>query len=540
MSVDTLAAGCLYDCSTELDVRLPPDTARMLLNRTRARANHDRLKALVDSVVAGGRAAAAALLEDNPDLTVLDDHQWVNVACMTLEDSYGLCLFDEQGAGKTVTTIFAYDTLVARDQADFALIVAPKSMIAEWPNDFSRFAPDRYDVRIVAGTKRQKRHTLSQGADVFVTNYETAVALETELRNVLTRYGDRAVLVIDESFLAKNLDALRTAALRRLREWCGRAYVLCGTPAPNAPQDLVQQFNTVDFGLTFLGVEVPDDSDEARTVIQRAINDRGLFVRHCKREVLPDLPQKTFNQVLLPLQPVQSDLYQGALLGLIHDIRATDDATFQRQLMSFLARRSALLQICSNPAGLVPGYSETPAKLLALDSLLSRFIDSEGEKVIVWSFFTAAIDAIMARYMRYGPARYDGTVGDVTVRRERIQRFQSDGETMLFVANPAAAGAGLTLHRARIAIYESMSNQAAHYLQSLDRIHRRGQTRDVEYFVLVCDGTIEVEEYGRLLEKERAAQQLLGDEPTPSVTRSTLLSELMAAARMIGVEPCRQ
>ena len=37
--------------------------------------------------------------------------------------------------------------------------------------------------------------------------------------------------------------------------------------------------------------------------------------------------------------------------------------------------------------------------------------------------------------------------------------------TMIFLGNPAAAGAGLTLHRARIAIYESFSNQAAHFIR---------------------------------------------------------------------------
>ena len=75
---------------------------------------------------------------------------------------------------------------------------------------------------------------------------------------------------------------------------------------------------------------------------------------------------------------------------------------------------------------------------------------------------------------------------------------------MLFIANPAAAGAGLTLHRARFAVYESMSNQAAHYLQSLDRIHRRGQEREVEYITLLCEDTVEVQEYARLTDKERA------------------------------------
>ena len=82
---------------------------------------------------------------------------------------------------------------------------------------------------------------------------------------------------------------------------------------------------------------------------------------------------------------------------------------------------------------------------------------------------------------------------------------------MLFVGNAAAAGAGLTLHRARYAVYESMSNQAAHYLQSLDRIHRRGQDRPVEYLILVCEDSIESLEYERLLRQESDAQTLLRD-----------------------------
>jgi SNF2 family DNA or RNA helicase len=107
---------------------------------------------------------------------------------------------------------------------------------------------------------------------------------------------------------------------------------------------------------------------------------------------------------------------------------------------------------------------------------------------------------------------------------------------MLFAANPAAAGAGLTLHRARIAVYESMSNQAAHYLQSIDRIHRRGQTRDVEYLILLCDKTIEVDEYERLITKERFAQELLGDRVEEPITRQSMLSEALNALRTIGEE----
>src|SRR5207237_10393340 len=138
-------------------------------------------------------------------------------------------------------------------------------------------------------------------------------------------------------------------------------------------------------------------------------------------------------------------------------------------------------------------------------------IGKRGEKVVLWSFYTASIDAIIGRFSRFNPVRYDGTVANVADRGDAVRRFQEDNATMLFVANPAAAGAGLTLHRARVAVYDSMSNQAAHYLQSLDRIHRRGQERDVEYLILLIEDSVEMAEYERLLRKERAAQLLLGD-----------------------------
>src|SRR5207248_2062980 len=159
------------------------------------------------------------------------------------------------------------------------------------------------------------------------------------------------------------------------------------------------------------------------------------------------------------------------------------------------AKRTRLLQICSNPTGVIHDYTETPAKLLALDSILEELISFRNEKVIVWCYFTASLEKVLERYHRFKPVRVDGKIRSPVDRREAVRRFQEDDSTMLFVGNVAAAGAGLTLHRARYAIYESLSNQAAHYFQSIDRIHRRGQLRDVEYIALLCNQTLEELEY---------------------------------------------
>ncbi len=530
-------AAALLGATRDMDLKWSDEAVLFAENRARVSNAVVRVRRVVGDILSGDAADARTALEPSARLLdVLDDHQAVNVAAMTIDGGFGLCVFDEQGAGKTVTAIYAYDILVEKDEVDFALVVAPKSMIPEWPNDIQRFMPDLYRVAVGTGGRKEKRQAIRSGADILVTNYETISQMEPELRALLRSKGGRSILIVDESFYVKNLDAKRTQALRRLREWCQRAFVLCGTPAPNAPQDLIGQFSIVDFGLTFDGIDIPKDRDEARPIVADAIERANLHARHLKSDVLPDLPPKSFQRVVLPLQPEQQRLYCSALHDYTLELRRTDDSSFARDITSFLARRSALLQICSNPTGLGDGYDETPAKLLALDEILGELISNQREKVIVWSFYRASLEAVLHRYREYGAVRYDGAVSDTADRREAVRSFQHDAETMLMVANPAAAGAGLTLHSARFAVYESLSNQAAHYLQSLDRIHRRGQERAVEYLVLLGSGTIEESAYQRLVEKERAAQELLGDAVETHVTRDGLLREAMDSLGAVGVD----
>ena len=524
--VPPLHATPLLSPPSDFDLRWSDDAHRFLTNRRRARRVCPSVHAALSALRRAGVPEATAMVSDSAGLAVLDGHQVVNVAAMTLPSGFGLCVFDEQGAGKTVTTIYAYDLLAARDEADQLLIVAPKSMVPEWPKDFARFRGGLYRVTSVTGTVREKRAALTLRADVYVTNFETVVSLEAPLRALLRRALDRSVLVVDESFLIKSPDARRTRALRRLREWCGRAFVLCGTPAPNSPHDLVEQFNLVDFGLAFDGVDVPRDRDLAAPVVRQVVKDRGLYVRHLKADVLPDLPARSYHRLYVPMRPAQRDLYDALRDRLVTDLRSVSDAQFRRDYTHFLARRSALLQTCSHPASVAPDHTETPAKFLVLDDLLGRLVRTEGEKVVLWSFYTATIDALVERYRDFGVLRYDGCVPDVAERARAVTEFQEGEESRLLVANPAAAGAGLTLHRARLAVYESMSNQAAHYLQSLDRVHRRGQGRDVEYVILLCPDTLEVVEYDRLLDKQRMAGDLLGDPPADTVTRESMLAEL--------------
>jgi SNF2 family DNA or RNA helicase len=507
------------------EIEWTPQAARALDNRRRVRLAAPEVIEMVRRIRDGGTAAAREIIGDNDRVAPLDDHQAMNVAVMTVPNGWGACVFDEQGTGKTLTVIAAYDVLVDRNEADALVVVAPKSMVGEWQAEFARFTGGLYRVAVVQGRRADRIAAIHAGADVIVMNYESAISLAEELRLLARRC--RVVLVVDESYNVKNPDAARTEALVELREWCGRCFVLCGTPAPNAPVDLVSQFDLVDFGHMFAG-QRPSDLAANPQLIRDAIATRGIYTRNLKAVVLPDLPTRRFNEVSLDLAPQQKRLYRGALQNLIVDLEQTDEAAFRRQLTSFSERRNALLRICSNPTGVSPDYSETPVKLSTLDELLERYFAAD-EKVVLWSFYRASLDELARRYARYGVARIDGGVTDIAERRDAVARFQEDDVTRLFVGNPAAAGAGLTLHRARISIYESFSNQAAHFMQSLDRIHRRGQQREVEYVALLCRGTIEETEYQRLLAKADAQADILGDPAPDRTTRQMMLDELLAS-----------
>jgi SNF2 family DNA or RNA helicase len=345
------------------------------------------------------------------------------------------------------------------------------------------------------------------------------------LRTIVAAEPMAYMLALDESYFVKNPKTERSRVVGVIRPFCERAIVLCGTPAPNSSLDIVNQVKLADGGVAFAGCSISKDPEEAHSTIAQALG-RTIFLRRLKEDVFPELPTKQFERVLVDLRPVQRKLYNEARDQLALSVRNIDDREFTRNLTSFLAKRAVLLQICSNPSSIDPLYSEDPAKLVALDKLLLELIEERNRKVVVWSFFRKSLQAIAERYKDYGLVRIDGSVSRIEDRLVAIDRFQREKGVRLFLGNAAAAGAGITLTASHHAIYESFSNQAAHYMQSVDRIHRRGQTEDVTSHIILARNTIELSEFDTILKKERAGRQLLGDPYTQVITRERFLADL--------------
>ena len=454
---------------------------------------------------------------------ILDIHQQYAVNAMVVPGLLGLCLFDEQGSGKTVMTIAALDILKVSGAIDAAIIVSPKNMLSGWGNDINKFAPNKYQCQILSGDSAKKHKLALSDWNILISNYEGIEAALVTLTALAQ--NRRFLLIADESYYAKNPDAERSLILSELRKVCAKAYVLCGTPAPNSPYDLINQFNLADMGYSFSIFHKTGNLDNDREAIEHLINSRGAYIRRLKKDIYPNLPEKHFNIIRVSLQGRQRMLYDQAKSDLVMELRSYDNRTFKKHLTSYFQKREALLKICALPTLIEPTFPGTPAKYAVLDDLLQRLFN-EKRKVIIWTAYTASIDELVNRYAFFEPLVVDGRVSG-NDRGKAVQEFQNNSKRLLFIANPEAGGPGITLHASHDAIYLSYTNKAASHLQSIDRIHRRGQTaHEVNYYYLICENTIEETEISRLRARELQQHDLLGDTYTWPASLDEAIGEL--------------
>ena len=463
-------------------------------------------------------------------IEILDVPQQYAVNALVQPGLRGACLFDEQGTGKTIMALAAFDILVREQVVEQSIVVSPKSMLGGWQKDISRFTGERYSIGIVEGDTTKKRAVVDEAHDILIVNYEGVENVLILLKAVAKQ--KRTLLIVDESYYAKNPAALRTKLLLQLRPTCSRCFVLCGTPAPRSPYDIISQVDLADNHFAFATFAKSDSADEDRERVAEILRTRAVAIRRLKQEVLKDVPEKNFEIVRVQLQGRQRYLYEKARDEMIVELRKFDNTAFKKHLTSYFQMRTALLEICAVPKMVDPQFAEQSAKLTALVELVERLV-GEGRKVLIWTCYRLSVTEIVAALSRYSPLVIDGSETRSQVRSAVVEKFQADPNSFVLVANPAAAGAGITLHASHDAIYYSYTNQAAQYLQSLDRIHRRGQTsKVVNYYMMICEGTIEEDEVRRLRQRELAQHDLLGDVVDWPESLDTALAELGEGGRL--------
>jgi hypothetical protein len=439
--------------------------------------------------------------------------------------------FSVPGAGKTTVT-FALHLLI-EDSAPYLLVVAPPNAFLSWKevageclNDDAANEPRCRFTVLRPGTDLLALR--ARGACRFLVSYESLVSMEAEIAAFAASHPLH--LVADESHKIKaGYASLRGATMLRISHLAVRRDILSGTPMPQGPSDVQSQLDFLwpgaGFGNRILRGENP------------AVVMNGRYVRINKRDL--DLPDKD-----LHFEDVQMHDAHLALYCIVKDEVRRQASQLRRNATEIIqARRSVirLLQISANPIAALTSMMESAqmpetkalyaavlregpsAKVLRAEELV-RELGREGKKCLIWSIFTQTIEDLAGRLADLNPVVIRGGVAsgepeDPDSREGRIQRFRSDPNCMVMIANPAAASEGMSLHmHCHHAIYVDRSFNATHYLQSIDRIHRLGLPKDTETHIYILRhivprgiGSIDMSVSRRLAKKMRGLEELLND-----------------------------
>ncbi|MDM5122064.1 DEAD/DEAH box helicase [Aeromonas rivipollensis] len=433
-------------------------------------------------------------------LTALRDYQKDGVRWMATlaHHGFGACLADDMGLGKTLQALMV---LRMRQHLGPALVVVPKSVVTNWQEEVTRFAPE---LEVVVFENPAERETLIQEAkagQIILVNYGMLGSLAQSLKS--RRW---ASMVLDEAQQIKNAGTQRAKLLFQLEGDFRLA--LSGTPIENHLGELWSLFTFINPGLLGslgefkrrFGKAVKDPQHMA---LLRAVIS-PFILRRLKQQVLTELPDKTEIIHHISLSPEERQLYEATRREVVQQVQSADG----RALMHVLSGLTRLRRLCCSPELVMPEWSQTSSKLDEAMALLEEAIDG-GHRVLVFSQFVDLLSLLRARIelKKWDYCYLDGGCSAKS-RQESILRFRHE-PVPLFLISLKAGGTGLNLTQADTVLHLDPWWNPAVEDQASDRAHRMGQTQPVTVYRLVCEQTVEEKIVALHDEKRALADGLL-------------------------------
>lgn len=453
--------------------------------------------------------------------------------------------FSVPGAGKTTVALANYSVGRARGLVEQLLVVGPLAAFQAWKDDSVEClsTPPKLTVHAGDGT------AIPENTELLLTNYNRLATNYDQVRAFISRRPTQVIL--DEAHRVKRgYQGVHGRAVLDLAYAAKRRDVLTGTPAPQGAFDLIALMRYLypgqDHQILPASAYAERDGRDPDVLAATAKAIGRYFVRTPKSRL--KLPDTRFDVISRPMGPVQRAIYQ-ALLGRYQGAFELEKASrreFDRlgRIMMYLleAATNPMLLPAGSETGDAEGFLHPPLNLIGDEPLSQLLADyqkyetpwkyvkvheivsdaaSRGEKVLVWSTFVRNLKALSRQLSDFQPAMIhggvhpqDGAPPGAISREAELERFRYDPNCSVLLANPAAAGEGISLHHwCHHAVYLDRTFNAGQFLQSQDRIHRLGLDDHVltRFTLLISEDSIDQSVDARLREKVTALAKLMDD-----------------------------
>ena len=393
------------------------------------------------------------------------------------------------GAGKTAITLTAMQAMLDDGHVKRWLVVAPKRVCTDvWPVEAPKWSG--ITPALAVGTPSQRAAALQSNASAVVINYDNLDKLED-----LSGFDG---IVFDELTRLKNPSGKRFKALEKLLATVKVRWGLTGSFTSNGLEDVFGQCKIID-----------------QSLLGRA---KGAFLQQYFICINRDFGQWTpaggaLEQVMARIRPATFVLEPGEYKDKlppchVNEVRVSlaDRAPYEKMKAEYVVRFGADRVIAQNAAAVTTKLQQmasgfvynrdagdasiwfSPHKFDRLEELLAE--NQRANTIVAYSY-----QEELAELKRRFP--HAQTMDDDNV----IERWNR-GEVELLLVHPKSAGHGLNLqHGGCHMVFLSLPWSLELYEQTVGRLHRSGQTRDVWVYVMLTDKTIDERIWAALHDK---------------------------------------
>ncbi|XP_051787328.1 SWI/SNF-related matrix-associated actin-dependent regulator of chromatin subfamily A-like protein 1 isoform X2 [Erpetoichthys calabaricus] len=403
-----------------------------------------------------------------------------------------LLLADDMGLGKTIQAICI--AMYYRKEWPL-LVVAPSSVRFTWAEAFQRWLPsvDPKNINVIVKAK----DSLISGL-ISIISYDLLSRMDKQLSGTSFK-----VLIMDESHFMKNTKTARYKAAMPLLKAAKRVILLSGTPAMSRPAELYTQITAVrpsffprfhDFGARYCDAkQLPwgwDYSGSSNLNELKLLLEESLMLRRLKSDVLSQLPAKQRKVVIVSPDGITAKT-KAALAACAKEM--------EKGHKNKLQEKEALLVF----------YNKTAeAKVRAAVEYLFDLLESGREKFLVFAHHKIMLDNMCKELKDKGLnyIRIDGSTSSAD-RQALCEQFNFLESSCVAILSITAANMGLTLSSADLVVFAELFWNPGVLIQAEDRVHRIGQTSNVNIHYLVAKGTADDYLWPMIQEKMKVLEQ---------------------------------
>lgn len=412
------------------------------------------------------------------------------------------------GTGKSLVAL----TLICNRGDRLVLIVCPTTVMAVWRREFDKHAATPWTILVLDGTQSVKRKAeiaesavSGRGNRAVVVNYEAIWRPEFKAFATRTKWD---CVIADESHRAKGHGSKTSKALADIGKAAKHRLALTGTPMPHSPMDIFGQFRFLDpgiFGTSYhyfrTRFAISGHFGADHIVGFQNQDELAARMRLVTFEVSSDvleLPDAQHHQRTFDLSKKTRTVYDSLkdeMIALIEDGTIT--------AANALVKLLRLQQITS---GFVTDDEGAELELgTEKVSMLGDLLEDINEPVVVFCRFRRDLRLIESVAGRLGR-----TYGEISgARKDLTDHAQMPEGISVMGVQIRSGGVGIDLTRAAYGVYWNLPWSLGDFDQSLARINRPGQTKPVNYYYLIANGTVDETVFAALEKKRDVVEEVL-------------------------------